>query len=94
MSKKQYGLSAHCVKGKEYSVPYDDFGNKKWGEINWGVEDTDKLIYIQVDEYDEKGVWFNREREMVDGWYKGTKELEIVRRFKDNHPSTEWEYIN
>ena len=90
--KKKYTLSKYFFKGTEYIIDLDETGNDRWETRFDGEEELDKLYYIQVDEYDEWGVWYNRERYMVDEWYKDQKPIPIIRRIFNNHPADRWEY--
>lgn len=93
MSKKYYRLSKHYFKGTEYSTDLTQFYNDDWGSKSGGYEEVDKLRYIQVDEYDSNNNWLNRERYMVDDWYKELRAIPIIKRIIANHPEEEgWEY--
>lgn len=90
--KKKYILSKHFFKGTKYTIDLNETGIDMWGTRLDGEEELDQLYYIQVDEYDERGVWYNRERYMVDEWYKDQKPIPIIKRIFDNHPADRWEY--
>ena len=92
--KKYYTIRNYYIVGKKYSVEVDPDTLQPYWETKSEEEDyedvEDKLWYIQVDEYDGNMVWQNRERHMIDEWYKWEKPLVVTSNMKKHYSGPEW----